>query len=58
MATPDVPAGALWWCVNCATNIPADEVNLATWDSPHGEESHTVCGSGDLELLDERREVA
>jgi len=53
-----VPAGALWWCVNCATNIPADEVNLATWDSPHGEESHTVCGSGDLELLDERREVA
>lgn len=49
---------ALWWCNACATSVPAGEIHLATWNSPHGDERHTACGSGDLELLDEREETS
>ena len=41
-----------WTCLTHGP-IPPEEVYLLTWDSPHGDERHSTCGSGvDLEGYD------
>lgn len=42
-----------WKCLEHGV-IPADQVGLLTWDSPHGEEYHEGCGTAvDWEAPDE-----
>jgi hypothetical protein len=41
-----------WYCHKCTKTVPNDEVHFAAWNSPHGDEAHTICGSGHIDLIE------